>query len=71
MGYKMAFRGRFSRKQRASFVWTQIGKAPLNTISIYIDYTFFTIPLKNSAVSIKIWLYKNKSFMKFKYLLKV
>lgn len=71
MGYKIAFRGRFSRKQRASFIWTQVGKVPLNTLSISVDYSFFTIPLKNSAVSIKVWLYKLKNFVKFKYYLKI
>lgn len=59
LGYKMSFRGRFTRKQRASSVWFHQGFVPLNTIKGHIDYSFFTIPLKNSAVSIKLWLYKN------------
>jgi hypothetical protein len=59
LGYKMSFKGRFTRKQRASSVWFHQGFVPLNTVSGYIDYSFFTIPLKNSAVSIKLWLYKN------------
>ena len=32
---------------------------PLTTISANIDYSFFTIPLDNSLVSIKIWLLKH------------
>ena len=59
LGYKMSFKGRFTRKQRASSVWFHQGFVPLNTIKGCIDYSFFTIPLKNSAVSIKLWLYKN------------
>lgn len=59
LGYKMSFKGRFSRKQRASSVWFHQGFVPLNTIKGSIDYSFFTIPLKNSAISIKLWLYKN------------
>jgi hypothetical protein len=59
LGYKMSFKGRFTRKQRASSVWFHQGFVPLNTIKGHIDYSFFTIPLKNSAVSIKLWLYKN------------
>jgi hypothetical protein len=59
LGYKMSFKGRFTRKQRASSVWFHQGFVPLNTIKGQIDYSFFTIPLKNSAVSIKLWLYKN------------
>jgi len=59
LGYKMSFKGRFSRKQRASSVWFHQGFVPLNTVKGFIDYSFFTIPLKNSAISIKLWLYKN------------
>ena len=46
------------------------GKVPLNTLSVKLDYFFFTIPLKNSAISIKIILYKNSYNERFKYLLK-
>ena len=45
------------------------GKMPLNTLSVKLDYYFFTIPLKNSAISIKITLYKSLFIEKFKYLL--
>ena len=54
LGYKMSFRGRFTRKQRASSVWFHQGLVPLNTFKGYIDYSFFTIPLKNSAISVKL-----------------
>jgi len=59
LGYKMSFKGRFTRKQRASSIWFHQGFVPLNTIKGSIDYSFFTIPLKNSAISIKLWLYKD------------
>jgi len=59
LGFKMSFKGRFTRKQRASSIWFHQGFVPLNTIKGNIDFAFFTIPLKNSAVSIKLWLYKN------------
>ena len=71
MGYKIAFRGRFTRKQRASSLWFHKGKVPLNTLNIDIDYAFVTVPLKNSAVGIKLWLYKNKSFVPFTYIFKI
>lgn len=71
MGFKFAFRGRFSRKQRASFIWIHEGKVPLNTLNLFIDYSFLTISLKNSAVSIKIWLYRNIMYSAFKYILKI
>lgn len=63
MGFKMSFKGRFSRKQRASSIWFHQGFVPLNTIKAIIDYAFFTIPLKNSAISVKLWLYKNTEIM--------
>ena len=59
LGYKMSFKGRFTRKQRASSIWFHQGIVPLNTIKGFIDYSFFTIPLKNSAISVKLWLYKD------------
>ena len=58
-GFKIVIKGRFSRKQRASKVIMTVGKVPLNTGDAVIDYTFLTIPLKNSAVGIKVYLYRN------------
>ena len=69
LGYKLAFKGRFSRKQRVSNIWLMHGKVALNTLSIKLDYSFFTIALKNSAISIKIILYKSLYKEYFKYLL--
>ena len=71
MGFKMSFRGRFSRKQRASFMWFHEGKVPLNTLNKKIDYSFFTIPIKNSAISIKVWLHINPIYRNFKHILKI
>jgi len=71
MGFKFAFRGRFSRKQRASFIWIHEGKVPLNTLNLFIDYSFVTITLKNSLVGIKIWVYRNVMYSAFKSILKI
>jgi len=32
---------------------------PLTTLSANIDYAFITMPLLNSIVSIKVWLFKS------------
>lgn len=32
---------------------------PLTTLSAHIDYAFLTMPLDNSVVSIKVWLFRN------------
>ena len=69
--FKMSFKGRFSRKQRASNIWYAYGRASLNRINIKVDYAFVKIPIKNSVVSIKIWLFKNSVFKKFKYILSI
>jgi hypothetical protein len=55
-GFKIHCIGRFSRKQRRSSIWFSRGKVPLSSISANIDYAFYTIPQKNSAVTIRVWL---------------
>lgn len=56
LGYKLQFKGRFTRKQiAASHVYRQ-GTVSLNTIMANVDYGFATIPLINSSVGIKVWL---------------
>ena len=65
IGFKIHCLGRFSRKQRASSTWFREIKVPLNTLSANIDYGFFTVPLKNSAVTVKVWLYKKNDFSNF------
>lgn len=69
IAYKMAFKGRFSRKQRASSIWYANGRYSLNRLDLKVDYSFVKVPLKNSIVSIKIWLFRNPKFKKFKYIL--
>lgn len=66
MGFKFVLKGRFSRKQRASKISLLIGKVPLNTLKYKVDYSFITIPLKNSAISLKLYLYKNEKISIYK-----
>lgn len=65
MGFKLHCLGRFSRKQRASNTWFREARIPLNTLKSDIDFAFFTVPLKNSAVTIKIWLYRHPKYSQF------
>ena len=58
-GYKMHLVGRFTRKQRASSYWFSRGKVPLSTVSALVDFAYYTVPLKNSAITVKVWLYKS------------
>jgi ribosomal protein S3 len=69
IAFKMAFKGRFSRKQRASSIWYAHGRASLNRLDLKVDYAFVKVPLKNSIVSIKIWLFRNFKLDKFKFIL--
>ena len=55
-GFKIQCLGRFSRRQRASSYWFSLGKVPLNTFSNLIDYGFYTLPIRNSAISVKVWI---------------
>lgn len=66
MGFKMIFRGRFSRKDRASKMTLVMGKVPLNTLESKIDYTFLTMPLKNSIISFKIYMYRKEFLYNYK-----
>jgi len=59
-GYKFHFSGRFTRKQRAASWWYIKGAIPASSMNYDVDYGYFTITLRYSACTLKIWLYKNK-----------
>jgi len=54
LGFKIHISGRLSRKDRASNIWYVIGSVPANKFSANIDYAFYTVPLINSAVRVKV-----------------
>ena len=62
LGFKLHFVGRFSRRQRASSIWFMQGKIPLNTIEAKIEFGYYTIPLFNSAVRVKIYINRGIAF---------
>lgn len=51
-------RGRFTRKQRASAVAYRKGNVPLNSVSVPVDYTLQSVPLKYGACGIRIYIAK-------------
>jgi hypothetical protein len=65
LGYKLQCLGRFSRKQRASSRWFCFKSTPLNTIDANIDYNYWSLPITNSIITIKVWLYKNPIFKNY------
>lgn len=54
-GFRIKVGGRISRKQRASSFLSCFGTVPLNTFSCHMEYAFYTLPLRNSSVTIKMW----------------
>ena len=55
-GFKIKFKGRFKRRNRSKKLVFGMGKMPLTTVSVYVDYNFSTIVLRNSICGIKVWL---------------
>lgn len=55
-GLKLRASGRFTKRQRATFEKGQVGRIPLNTLSIPISYDVKSIPLKYGASTVKIWI---------------
>lgn len=48
--------GRFTKKQRASYVKVQRGRVPFSTPTAPMDYTDVSIPLKYGACSVRVWV---------------
>lgn len=66
-GFRIRLHGRFTRKQIASSYHFQEGSLPLSSMDAAIDYSFTTIPLRNSAIGIKVWLYRTGSLSSYEY----
>jgi hypothetical protein len=60
-GYKVVLCGRFTRKQRATYSWKNIGSTAPSTMKSKLDFKFSTIALKYSSCTIKVWLRLNKT----------
>jgi len=62
LGFHLKCSGRFSRKDRAVHKHVRLQKKPLNTFKGRLEYFVERIFLKNSVVTIKLWLAK-KAFV--------
>jgi len=71
IGYKIQLRGRFTRKQIAAKHVFKGGHVPLNTLNSNIDYGFATVPIKNSAIGVKVWLYRGHYDVTNSYMIKL
>jgi len=57
LGYRFSCNGRFTRKQRATFLWERFGRLSLNTLDATVDYCFLPIKLKNGICGLKFWIF--------------
>lgn len=55
-GYRIDFSGRFTRKQRASFLTFKGGQVPFSTRKAFLDYADGSATLKYGKCGIKVWL---------------
>lgn len=56
LGFKIKFRGRFTRKQRSGSVWYHRGRTALSRIMSHVEFGYYAAPLLNSTISIKVWV---------------
>jgi hypothetical protein len=62
-GYKFRFAGRFSRKRKRSIVWIKRGMLPIGSHEKLVDYGAFVFKNKYSAISVRVWINRNKEFV--------
>lgn len=67
LGFKIALKGRFTRRQRASFFWKRVGRVSLNDKLSFIDFSSDSIILKYGLCSLKLWLHFSQFFFKKKF----
>jgi hypothetical protein len=53
-GIKIRLKGRFSRKQRATYLNVKYGKTPFNNRSFDLSYSQINVPIKYGTVSVKV-----------------
>ena len=68
-GYKFHFVGRFTRKQKSANLWFLRGAVSFSNVYAKIDYGVYTVILRYSICTVKVWLYR--SFIAPKYYIKV
>jgi len=67
LGFKMRFAGRFRRRSRRALVWYKWGSMPVSKKTANIEYGEYMVPLRYSAFSIRVWIYKNNDNNKYTF----
>lgn len=65
LGYKLQFIGRLRRRDRLRYVYNMGGSLPLSKHDAFIEHGYFTGILKNGKCSVRVWIYRHKSFADF------
>ena len=58
-GYKVSCSGRFTRKQRATYYWTNKGLVSFNKFNAVVDYSYRQVSLQFGVCGVKVWLCRN------------
>jgi len=66
-GYKFHFVGRFTRKQQAANLWYRLGSLANSSAIANVDYAIYSVVMRYSVCTVKVWLYKSKTAPKYKY----
>lgn len=64
-GYKLQFIGRLKRRDRLRYIYNMGGSLPLSKEDAFIEHGYFTGILKNGKCSVRVWIYRHKSFSDF------
>jgi len=60
VGFKIDCKGRFTRRQRASFLTLKEGRLPFSSRNMFIDYASDSVILKYGKCGLKVWLFFEK-----------
>ena len=66
-GYKFHFVGRFTRKQKAANLWYRLGALANASAVANVDYAIYSVVMRYSVCTVKVWLYKSRKAPKYKY----
>ena len=66
-GYKFHFVGRFTRKQQSANMWFRKGSLANSSAVANVDYATYTVIMRYSVCTVKVWLYKSNRSAFYKY----
>lgn len=69
LGFRLEFRGRFTRRQRAFIKKAQGGRLPLSSFSANIQYAQGSVVTKYGVGGVKIWLHYRNTGAKYSYII--